>query len=123
MENSAPPSLTACQINDLRLAASKMDLVARRRFQAEMTLKYCNSQARLAESRFGWGRASVELGLAEQRSGIRCIGRQSGYSGAKRWEDKYPAASATLGLLAEAQSQQDPTFHSSIAHTLLPIRA
>lgn len=99
-----------------------MDLVARRSFQAEMTLKYCHGQSRLAESRFGWGRASVELGLAEQRSGIRCIGRQSGYSGAKRWEDN-PAASATLGLLAEAQSQQDPTFHSSIAYTRLTTKS
>jgi hypothetical protein len=47
----------------------------------------------------------VELGLAEQRTGIVCIGVQSGYLGAKRWEDKYPAAAAALQVIAAAQSQ------------------
>jgi hypothetical protein len=59
------------------------------------------------------------LGLAEKRTGIRCIGAQSGYSGAKRWEEKQPAAAAALRLLAESQSQQEPTFQSSIAYTRL----
>jgi hypothetical protein len=90
MENAEQASLSASQIEDLRLAASKMNLFDRRSFQAEMTLKYCDGRARLAETRFGWGRDSVELGLAEKRPGIRCIGAQSGYSGAKRWEDNHP---------------------------------
>jgi hypothetical protein len=120
MESSHPlPPLSVSQIEDLRLAASKMNLVDRRSFQAEMTLKYCNGNARQAEYRFGWGRASIELGLAEKRTGIRCIGAQSGYSGAKRWEQKQPEAAAALRLLAESQSQQDPTFESSIAYTRL----
>jgi len=118
-----PTALHPSQIKDLRLAASKMNLVARRSFQAEMTLKYCNGKARLAESRFGWGRESVELGLAEKRTGILCIGCQSGYSGAKRWEDKYPDAAATLRILADAQSQQDPTFDSPIAYTRLTTKS
>lgn len=124
MEHSEQPgTLCPSQIEDLRLAASKMNLVDRRSFQAEMTLKYCEGKARLAETRFGWGRESVELGLAEQRTGIICIGCQSGYSGAKRWEDKYPDAAATLRLLADAQSQQDPTFDSPIAYTRLTTKS
>jgi Rhodopirellula transposase DDE domain len=123
MEYSEQPSLTPSQIEDLRLAAFKMNLVDRRSFQAEMTLKYCNGKARLAEARFGWGRESVELGLAEKRTGILCVGCQSGYSGAKRWEDKYPEAAATLQVLADAQSQQDPTFQSSFAYTRLTTKA
>jgi hypothetical protein len=39
MAYSEQPSLTPTQIEDLRLAASKMNLVDRRSFQAEMTLK------------------------------------------------------------------------------------
>jgi hypothetical protein len=100
-----------------------MNLVERRSFQAEMTLKYCEGKARLAETRFGWGRESVELGLAEKRTGIICIGCQSGYSGAKRWEEKYPDAAATLRVLADAQSQQDPTFDSTIAYTRLTTKS
>jgi hypothetical protein len=124
MEHLAQPTtLHPSQIEDLRLAASKMDLVTRRSFQAEMTLKYCEGKARLAETRFGWGRESVELGLAEKRTGIVCIGCQSGYSGAKRWEDKYPDAATTLRVVADAHSQQDPSFNSPIAYPRLTTKS
>ncbi|HEY9663286.1 MAG TPA: hypothetical protein V6C65_32975 [Allocoleopsis sp.] len=65
---------TPAQIADLRLAASKMSGTTRRSFQAEMTLKYCDGNARLAERVFGWGRNNIEVGLAERRSGIVCVG-------------------------------------------------
>ena len=55
MEYSEQPSLTASQVDDLRLAGSKMNLVDRRSFQGETTLKYCEVKAGLAETRFGWG--------------------------------------------------------------------
>lgn len=77
--NSSGQLLNASQIEDLRLAASKMSGAARRNFQAEMTLKYCDGNARLAERVFGWGRVNVEVGLAERRSGIVCAGAQAGY--------------------------------------------
>ena len=41
------------QVEDLRLAASKLTGATRRAFQAEMALKYCESNPRLAESLFG----------------------------------------------------------------------
>ena len=112
-------SLTASQIDDLRLAASKMSGVVRRSYQAQMTLKYCGGNARMAERVFGWGRANIEVGLAEQRSGILCGGAQTGYSGSKRWEQKHPEAAAALRVLAEAHAQQDPTFESTVAYTRL----
>ena len=111
--------LSSSQIEDLRLAASKMNLVSRRSFQAEITLKYFNGNPRQAEYQLGWGRAGIELGLAEKRTGILCIGAHSGYSGSKRWEEKQPIAAAALRLLAESQSQQEPSFQSSIAYTRL----
>ncbi len=117
------PELSASQIEDLRLAASKMNLVSRRNFQAEITLKYCNGNARQAEYQFGWGRATIELGLAEKRTGILCIGAQSGYSGAKRWEEKHPAAASALRVLVESQSQQESTFQSSISYTRLTAKS
>ncbi len=70
----AAKSLTASQIEDLRLAASKMNGVERRSFQAQMALKYCQGSARLAETVFGWGRQNIEVGLAEKRTGITCVG-------------------------------------------------
>jgi hypothetical protein len=45
--------LTLSQVDDLRLAASKVSGATRRGFQAQMVLKYCDSNARTAERMFG----------------------------------------------------------------------
>ncbi|CDN12750.1 hypothetical protein RintRC_5097 [Richelia intracellularis] len=71
-----PKSLTRSQIEDLRLPGSKMNGVQRRGFQPEMTLKYCQVRARVAQTVFGWGRENIELGLAKKRTGIICVGLQ-----------------------------------------------
>lgn len=117
--SGTPKSLTRSQIEDLRLAASKMDGVERRNFQATIALKYCQGSARLAETVFSWGRENVELGLAEKRTGITCVGLQSAFSGAKRWEEKQPLVALSLLQLAEYHAQQDPTFKTSLAYTRL----
>src|SRR6476660_3344166 len=107
-ERDATPQLLPSQREDLRLAAAQMTGAARRAFQAEMTLKYCYGSARLAETLLGWSRDAVEVGLAEQRTGIRCLGAHSAWSGRKRWEEKYPEAATALRARAEAYAQQDP---------------
>jgi len=117
------PSLTPSQIQDLRLAASKMTGAPRRAFQAEMTLKYCRGSARLAETIWGWSREAVEVGLAEHRTGILCLGAQSAFSGRKRWEENAPEAAETLRQLAEAHAQQDSTFRTTLAYTRLTAKA
>lgn len=119
VSKTSTKSLTSSQIEDLRMAASKMNGVKRRAFQAEMALKYCQGKARLAETVFGWGRQNIEVGLAEKRTGIICMGLQSVFSGAKRWEEKQPKAAWILGQIAESHSQQDPTFKTSLAYTRL----
>jgi hypothetical protein len=96
-----------------------MQGAARREFQAEMAIKYCLGSPRLTESVLGWGRENVKVGLAEKRTGITCVGAQSFYGGAKRWEERQPEAAATLRQLAEEQAQQDPTFRTSIGYTRL----
>lgn len=116
---SLPQPPTASQIEDLRLAASRLSGPARRAFQAEMTLKYCEGNARRAERLFGWGRQTVALGLAENQHQMVCVGSQSGFAGNRRWEERYPEAAAALVTLAEAHSQQDPSFKTSIAYTRL----
>ena len=85
-----PKSLTRLQIEDLRLAASKMNGVERRGFQAQMTLKYCQGRARFAQTVFAWGREHIELGLGEKRTGIICVGLQSAFSTAKPCQEKQP---------------------------------
>ena len=115
--------LNASQIADLRLAASQMSGPTRRAFEAEMALKYCGGNPLVAETLFGWGRHTVEVGLAERRTGIICLGAQSACSGRKRWEDQHPEAAAALRQLAEAHAQQDPTFRTTLAYTRLTAKA
>ena len=114
-----PNPLNESQIEDLRLATAHMSGAKRRAFQAEITLKYCNGSARLAESQFGWSRRAVSIGLAEKRTGVTCQGMQSVKSGNKRWEVREPVAANALKQLAEAHAQQEPSFTSSIAFTRL----
>jgi hypothetical protein len=115
--------LSPFQIADLRLAASQMTGPQRRAFQAEMALKYCQGNPLLAETIFGWGRRTVEVGLAERRTGIRCLGAQSAFSGRKRWEDMHLEAADALCHLAEAHAPQDPTFRTTLAYTRLTAQA
>ncbi len=117
------PSLSPSPIADLRLAASKMTGSARRAFEAEMTLKYCEGNPLMAEVVFGWGRQTVALGLAERRSGIICRGAQSAFSGRKRWEEQHPQAAQALRHLADAHAQQDPTFRTCLTYTRLTAQA
>jgi hypothetical protein len=105
------------------LAAAQMRGAARRTFQAEMTLKYCHGSARLAETRIGWSREAVEVGVAEHRTGICCLGAQAAWSGRKRWEEKYPEAAVALREVAAAPAQQDPTFRTTVADTRLTAKA
>jgi hypothetical protein len=95
----------------------------RRAFQAEMALKYCGGNPLLAETIFGWGRHTVEVGLAERRTGIMCLGAQAACSGRKPWEDTQPEAAEALWRLAEAHAQQDPTFRTPLASTRLTAQA
>src|SRR5262245_52376748 len=117
------PLLSPSQMADLRLAASKMTGATRRAFQAEMALKYCGGNPLLAETIFGWGRRTVEVGLAERRTGIICLGAQAAFSGRKPWEDTQPEAAEALRRLAEAHAQQDPTFRTTLAYTRLTAQA
>jgi Rhodopirellula transposase DDE domain len=120
--DSTPPvsmSPTPPQIADLRRAASQMTGATRRAFQAEMTLKYCDGNARRAEDIFGWGRHNIAVGLAEQRTGIVCLSLHAAFSGRRRWEDQYPEAAEALVERALAHAQQDPTFRTTVAYTRL----
>lgn len=112
-------SLSASQIADIRLAASKMHGAERRGFQAEIALKYCEGNVRLTETIFGWGRETVTVGLAEKRTGLICYGAQSVFSGVPRWEERHPDIAEALHQLAQVHAQQDPTFRTLICYTRL----
>ena len=112
-------STKGVNVEDLKLAASKMKGMQRRTFQAEMVLKYCAGSARLGESVFGWSRHTISIGLAETRTGLECFGLQSLFGGRKSWEESHPDAAQALLALAQSHSQQDPSFRTTLSYTRL----
>src|SRR2546430_4547829 len=116
-------SLSPSHIADLRLASSNMTGSQRRAFEAEMTMTYGGGNPLLAETIFGGGRPTVAVGLAERRTGLRCLGAQAAFSGRQRWEEQCPEAADARGKLAAAPAQQDPTFRTTLASTRLTANA
>ncbi len=115
-QNNLPESR---QLEDLKLAASKMLGAKKRAFQAAMALKYCSGSSRQSEKVLGWSRQAVELGLHEKRTGLVCLNQQSAIAGDKRWEEKHPQIASALWELAQSHSQQDPTFRTTLSFTRL----
>jgi hypothetical protein len=116
-------SLRPSQSVDVRLAASTMPGATRRALQAEMALPYGRGHPLLAAPLFGWGRHTVEVGLAERRTGSMGRGAPSTCRGRTPWEDTQPEAAEALGRLAEAHAPQDPTCRPTLASTRLTAQA
>ena len=57
----------------IRSGARRLTGYQRRSFQAEVAVELCSGNARQAERRFGWGRETVEKGLYERQTGLRCL--------------------------------------------------
>ena len=114
--------LTDDLIASLKTAAGLLTGHRRRRFQAEMTLKYCNGSARHAERVFGWGRDAVHTGLGELRTGIRCLDACH-LRGRKKTEDRCPAIAEHVRRLAEPTAQADPKFQTTLAYTRITAEA
>jgi Rhodopirellula transposase DDE domain len=96
----------------LRQGAKRLTGHQRRLFQAQVCLTLCDSNPRLAERRFGWGRHTVAKGLHELQSGIRCLESFS-TRGARRREDQNPQLAADIRAIVEPQTYADPELRSS----------
>jgi hypothetical protein len=96
----------------LRLGAQRLTGHQRRLFQAQVCLALCDGNPRLAERRFGWGRHTVEKGLREYQSGVRCL-ENFQTRGARRSEDKDPQLAADIRAIVEPQTYADPELRSS----------
>ena len=71
----------------------------------------------------GWGRACIQKGLREKATGIRCIDNYRA-SGRKRTEDQLPTLSEDIRLLADRQTQADPSMKSgSLTYTRITAKA
>ena len=114
--------LTESVRETIRLAARKLTGFRRRQFQAEMAIKYCQGNPRRAEQVFGWGRDSVNTGLNELRTGIRCVDDFS-TRGRHKTEEQQPELAQKIHALVDPQSQADPKFQTPLAYTRITAKA
>lgn len=114
--------LTESVVETICLAARKLTGFARRQFQAEMAIKYCQASPRRAEQVFGWGREAVNTGLNELRTGIRCVEDFSA-RGRHKSEEKSPELIPQIHALVEPLSQADPKFQTPLAYTRMTAKA
>ncbi len=102
----------------IRSGARRLTGFQRRAFQAEVAVELCSGNARQAERRFGWGRETVEKGLHERHTGIRCL-EDFVARGRQRVEDRDQRLAADIRAIAEPHSYADPALKSSRRYTNL----
>jgi hypothetical protein len=90
----------------------------RRLFMAEVATELCDSSARQAERRFGWGRETVLKGLHEARQGMRCLENFIA-RGRLRSEEKDPQLAADIRTIVEPHTYADPELKSPRRYTNL----
>jgi hypothetical protein len=90
-------------------AAKKLTGYRKREFTAKVTEDYFAGSARQAEIALGWCRHSIQLGLHERRTGIRCIDNYQA-RGRHKSEAKSPNLGIDIKTLVDAQAQGSIPF-------------
>jgi len=106
----------------LKNAAQKMTGAKRRAYLADVTLKLCDGNARQAERTFGWGRGTIQKGLRERATGIRCVDAYA-HRGRKKTEEKQPQLGEDIRRIVDPKSQADPKFQTPFAYTRVTAKA
>jgi hypothetical protein len=95
----------------LRVGAQRLTGYQRRLFQAQVCSTLCDGNPRQAERRFGWGRQTVQQGLHEWHTGVRCLENFQA-RGSRRTEDQNPQLAADIRAIVEPQTYADPELKS-----------
>jgi len=91
----------------LVLAAKQMHGGERRKFLGQVCEKLCGGNTRKAESRFGWGRDTVALGIAEQDPEFKPTPKTE-HRGQPRSEVRNPQLAIDIQLIVEPHTHADP---------------
>jgi hypothetical protein len=102
----------------IRSGARRLTGYQRRQFQAEVATELCGGSPRRAERRFGWGRDTVEKGLNELRSGMRCR-ENFAAKGRKRSEQRDPQLAEDIRAIVAPHAYADPELKSARRYTNL----
>jgi hypothetical protein len=93
-----------------------------RQAMADVTITLLDSKPRLAESVFGWSRATVSLGMNELRTGLICKNDLSTRHKPKT-EEKYPQLVEDINKIMEPMSHADPGLRTTLSYTNLSASA
>ena len=97
-------------------AARQLTGAKHRSFIAEVTEAVCDGGVRRAERQFGWGRQTIQKGLHERRSGLRCV-ENFAARGRPRWEAENPRRATDICEIVEPRTQADPELKSARRYT------
>ena len=95
---------------------------AKRQAMAEVTLALLDGKVRMAEAVFGWGRATVELGLKELQTGIVCRHDLSRRRKPKT-EEKHPQLLADIRHILDPKSQAQSHRRTTLSYTNVTAQA
>ena len=107
------------------LVTRLIDLIpwpTKRSAMGDVTLSLLDGKPRVAEDVFGWGRATVELGLNEFRSGIVCVNDLSRRQ-KPRVEEKNPKLLSDIVEIMTPHSHAEPSLRTTLAYTDLTAKA
>ena len=90
----------------------------RRTAMGDVTLSLLDGKPRVAEDVFGWGRATVNLGMNECRTGITCINDLSKRHKLKV-EEKNPKLLGDIIEIMDPQSQAESHLRTTLLYTHL----
>ena len=96
-------------------AAQALTGYKRRAFVAKVAIDYFGGSSRRTERAMGWFRNTVETGLNELRSGIRCVDAYSS-RGNKRTEDRLVGLKDSIQDIVEPHTQTDPDFNNPYSY-------
>jgi len=82
---------------------------------AQVVIDYFDSRPRRTEREMGWCRNTVETGLNELRSNIRCLDDYSS-RGNKRTEDRFAGLEDSIQEIVQHHAQTDPDFQNPYSY-------
>ena len=106
----------------VKKAAEKLTGAKRREYLAEITLELLDGNVRKAEREFGCSRVTVEKGIKELTTGIKCC---DGFSarGNKKTEEKIPGLADDIKAIVDPQSQAAPRLETPFGYTRITAKA
>ena len=115
------PRLDQKIINTINHAASLLSGAARRAFQAQVVLDYCNGSLSHAKTLFGWHLKTLRRALLEREKGEPIPDRAG--RGRKKLTERLPMLQADIRELVDPNTCTHPTFKNTFRYTRMTAQA